>query len=233
MALLQRVIQIACLSLLISDFYVTAEYDLHRAAENDDLEAAKKFIKDGANIEEKDYYGKTPLHWAADKNSLEVAKYLIDNGANKNAKNVAGETPLHMAALSDSLGVAKVLIKGTKCDNSGRKHLWALCGGADIEARTNPSPVPGANTPLHEAAVKDSLKVAKLLINQGADLEAKNSAFKNPINLAKSPEMKKLLQEAYKAWRKLLKNSSAKFGPSSPLHAIVQSMVCVLFLGLF
>ena len=47
-----------------SDFYVTAEYDLHRAAENDDLEAAKKFIKEGANIEEKDYYGKTPLHWA-------------------------------------------------------------------------------------------------------------------------------------------------------------------------
>ena len=76
-------------------------------------------------------------------------------------------------------------------------------------------------------------KVAKLLINQGADLEAKNSAFKNPINLAKSPEMKKLLQEAYKAWRKLLKNSSAKVGPSSPFYAIVQSMVCVFFLGLF
>jgi ankyrin repeat protein len=38
---------------------------LHNAARNGDLEAGKKLLAEGANINEKDKHSRTPLHLAA------------------------------------------------------------------------------------------------------------------------------------------------------------------------
>jgi ankyrin repeat protein len=52
----------------------------------------------GAEINEKDKNGKTPLHWAADNVIKDVVELLLVNKADVNAKSNNGWTPLHIAA---------------------------------------------------------------------------------------------------------------------------------------
>ncbi|EAY17497.1 hypothetical protein TVAG_494390 [Trichomonas vaginalis G3] len=53
-------------------------------------ETAEFLISCGANINEEDKNGRTPLHYAADKNSKETAEVLILHGANISKKDKWG-----------------------------------------------------------------------------------------------------------------------------------------------
>lgn len=54
---------------------------MHYAAKGNNLEIIKLLKENGANIDEQNELGVTPLHWAAfSKNGLKVAEYLVDNG---------------------------------------------------------------------------------------------------------------------------------------------------------
>ncbi|EAY20671.1 hypothetical protein TVAG_163670 [Trichomonas vaginalis G3] len=48
----------------------------------------KYFLSNGANINEKDDFGKTALHYAAKNNIIEIAKLIISHGANVNEKRL-------------------------------------------------------------------------------------------------------------------------------------------------
>lgn len=77
---------------------------LFYACQNGQYEMAKSLIQNGANIEIKDRFGKTPLSMAVFRynvnNSVsdgKLIKLLIDAGADINAKNIAGVSPLSLA----------------------------------------------------------------------------------------------------------------------------------------
>ena len=69
-------------------------------------EIAELLIQNGADVNAKAYFEKTPLHEAAQFGHKEVVELLIANGADVNAKNQWGETPLHDAA---SRGLKKII----------------------------------------------------------------------------------------------------------------------------
>ena len=83
----------------------TADASLWEAAMFGKIEAAKKAIADGADVNAKKDDGETPLHWAVvaalDSGDKEVVELLITNGADVNAKVVSGRkqgmTPLDAA----------------------------------------------------------------------------------------------------------------------------------------
>ena len=58
------------------------------------VEILALFIKAGANIDARDYFGNTSLHIV---NTLEKARMLLRAGADPSAKNNHGATPLHYA----------------------------------------------------------------------------------------------------------------------------------------
>jgi len=126
------------------------ETPLHIAAKKDFLKAAKHLIEKGANLEAKDKWGDTPLHIAASQNAHQVAQILIQEGADVNARGSNKYTPLHWAA-GISQKVAKVLIEN----------------GADLEAKDK-----WGDRPLHHAASYNAHQVARLLIQEGANVEA-------------------------------------------------------------
>ena len=89
------------------------------------IEAAKKAIADGANVNAKKDHGETPLHWATveamDSGSKKVIELLISKGADVNAKTMSGGragimTPLDVATHPDNPGVPAELA------NLLRKH---------------------------------------------------------------------------------------------------------------
>ncbi len=120
---------------------------LDYAAMFNSLEIAQLLIEKGANIEAKDAYGSTALMYAARENAIDVAKLLIENGADINAKGSDGKTVLMHA--KSSVDVAKLLInRGVKDDLT---HV------------------------LFETAWESSSDVVKLLLDNGASVNARNA----------------------------------------------------------
>jgi ankyrin repeat protein len=135
--------------------------EIHDAAAAGDLNKVKALLEaDPTLLEAKDdrdqnnLKGNTPLIsacWGPGSNNWQatVANFLIDKGANINAKNDMGATPLYFAAKDFDL----------------TQRL--ITRGAEVNIRAF-----GALTPLHQVAFSGNLKVAKLLIDHGADPNA-------------------------------------------------------------
>ena len=66
-------------------------------------------IKQGANIDQQDENGNTPLHDAVQHDRRVVAKYLINRGANLALKNKAGLTPLSLAISLQRTDIERML----------------------------------------------------------------------------------------------------------------------------
>jgi len=122
--------------------------NLLRASAKGDLTAVKKFVADGANVNDADGLGRTPVIEAAWGGHAEVVKYLVEKGADSNAADNNGYTALMRAAEGGHLQVLSCLI-----------HK-----GAQVNVRGK---VRGA-TPLMLAAEQGHIKVLELLLSSGA-----------------------------------------------------------------
>ena len=83
------------------------------AAEKGDVEAVRKLIAKGADVNAKGARSKgypTPLYLAAEHGNKEIAELLIAKGADVNAKDFLSQTPLHMAAGIGHKDVVELLI---------------------------------------------------------------------------------------------------------------------------
>ncbi len=121
------------------------------AAAKGDIKTLKKLVEQGADIETKDSFERTPLLWAAMSGEFEAVKYLVSNGANIHAKDKINENTLHAAARGGTGEIAEYLImKGLFADED------------DTQGKT----------PLHCAAVMGNYEVAKVLIDHGANVNA-------------------------------------------------------------
>ena len=113
-------------------------------------------IKAGADVNQKNIIGDTPLHSATKRKSVECLKLLIDAGANVNIKHQDGGTQLMTAVFLENPIMVELLIKA----------------GADVNCNNN------GKTPLNYAAELESEECLKLLIEAGADV---NSNKRNPL----------------------------------------------------
>jgi len=96
----------------------------------------------------------TALHTAAKEGDKKLAEFLIKNGASINAGNFAGETPLSFAVRNGKTEIAELLIdKGVGVNGSSG---WG--GGSHV----------------YHAAVYGHMDTMKMLIEKGADLNAKS-----------------------------------------------------------
>ena len=73
------------------------DISIHDAAHKGNIEAVKKHLAAGTDVDAKTRFGDTPLHYAANQGHKEIAELLIAKGADVNAKNNYGKTPLDAA----------------------------------------------------------------------------------------------------------------------------------------
>jgi ankyrin repeat protein len=163
------------------------------AIENDDVDAAIKFIDEGTSVEITDDTGATPLHWAAHQDLLELMQFLESKGANIYAHDDDGWTPLHWAK---SKKVIEFLLEhgadvNTR-DQYGQTPLhilamdttpdvieFLLSKGASLTAKEA-----FGKLPIHFAATKDNAEVVSFLISKGAPVNAKEEYGKTPMHFA-------------------------------------------------
>ena len=97
------------------------------AARGGDLEAVKKFLDEGADINQRGYALVVASSWS---NKKEVVELLIAKGADVNGKNDRGypsETPLHKAALWGNTEIIEFLVaKGANVNAKSLGNLTPL-----------------------------------------------------------------------------------------------------------
>ena len=86
------------------------DIDIHDAAAKGNIEAVKKALAAGTDVNAKSV-GLTPLHEAALEGRKETAELLIAKGATVNAKHVDGRTPLDWAIIRNHTETAALLRK--------------------------------------------------------------------------------------------------------------------------
>lgn len=162
---------------------------------SDTLAMAKTLVAHGARVDLADGEGRTPLHEAVRSGLTDTAAFLIEQGADVNAKSAAGETPLHAAVYYSDLAE---LLLAKKADpnvrnKDGQTPLYAAIHahrgwGVGLLVNTYKADVNlGDNrgtTPLGEAASRGLPEVVEILLNNGAEMDAKGYLGKTPLSWA-------------------------------------------------
>ena len=179
-------------------------YLLHYAVMNRNKEMVKLLIDAGANVNASSTrYNETPLHYAKDPG---IIKLLIDAGANVNAGNIDGETPLCSAVYNNNLPAAKLLIKNGAEVNiniaiSIENYDVCLLGVPFEYNRIDNNSVyidivsknKNLNyyfksiqwgSLLHWAVLLKNFELVKLLVENGADVNAIASTGETPLHYA-------------------------------------------------
>ncbi|XP_076254734.1 ankyrin repeat domain-containing protein 16-like isoform X2 [Rhynchophorus ferrugineus] len=125
-----------------------------------------KLVEKGAHINAQNKDGWTCAHILAREGCIEIYDHLISNGLNVNIKTKNGRTALHIACLHGHKDLIAILLKYIDINTTDN------CG----------------NTPLHEAILGKNIEIATMLIQNGAEIKAKNNSDFNLLHLAASQD---------------------------------------------
>ena len=84
---------------------------LFNAIEEGDYKKVKKLIKEGVDINESNFYGKSPLLLAAERGHKKIIKYIIKAKAEVNLCDFEGNCPLSAAIIQEHYDCIKLLLK--------------------------------------------------------------------------------------------------------------------------
>lgn len=158
---------------------------LVKAMQLESLRVAQELIKaPGIHINAVSTAGETALMHACIKGHIDVVRQLLALGARVNQP---GWTPLHYAASADtehSMEIVRLLLE---------QHAY-------IDAES-----PNKSTPLMLAAQYGSQDMVALLLDAGADVQARNQLGLSAVDFARRSDrafMVKILEDAYQATRR-------------------------------
>jgi ankyrin repeat protein len=183
---------------------------LKGAIKNKNFEGAEYLIKSKwIDVKFHDDFGNTALHHVVIQNWKDGIKSIIEKGGNINAKNDKGETSLHIAIRYKSLGMVKELLKykpdltlRDKEANTVLHSLMKLKAENDVERKEiiverirllldhgieiNLRGGENGGTILHEAINTKNIKIAKLCIESGANVNLKEYkwSYDTPLHSA-------------------------------------------------
>jgi ankyrin repeat protein len=157
-------------------------------------------VESGADVTAKSEGGSTALLFAAEKGYEAVVRLLVERGADVNAQTwdyEDGSAPLLEAAKGGYWEIVKFLVeKGADvkfCDRRGLTALWfaddqemtnfLIEHGADVNKRGK-----HGHTPLMLAAAEGNIGLAKLLLENGADVNLMSNSWDQTTALHSAAE---------------------------------------------
>lgn len=159
---------------------LTPNQKIRMAVIQGDIDAIKDALKNGADVNAKDQEGASLLILATGgfvnndtkTEASEIVALLLNNGANVNAKDNMGKTALFVVCSGETLMLPaqqKIKIAELLINKGADKELIARTHGND------------EGTALMYAGMIGDIEMVKLLINKGANVNAKNDNSKTPL----------------------------------------------------
>ena len=134
------------------------------AEKPDKIDLAHAMIDASIDVNVRALQGETPLHLAAAVGSTRCVSIIMALYGKVHLADNNGLTPLHYAIREDKPAVATKLMEYEECDVNAK----------DVNC----------NTPLHYAAMSNSVGCIKLLQEHKADLNTKNMQGRTPLHFA-------------------------------------------------
>jgi ankyrin repeat protein len=188
----------------------SAMTSLMSAAGSGSIDAARTLLDGGANVNEKDKSGGTPLMRAALNGRSEMVLFLLNRGGDAKATNNRGETALtYVGTRCISPDAAKALMASATNakEEMHRALLNAATGphdpvsclslvkflvenGADLNYQSS-----YGNTALILASMWGHGEVVRFLLTKGANTSLKNKDGNTALDEAKNPEIRRILTD--------------------------------------
>ncbi len=141
-------------------------FALIEACNKNSINLVKSLVENGADVNQPDGNGNTPLFIACKNGNKALAKYLIDNGADVNQPDGNGNTPLFIACDRWYIDLAEYLIDR----HSAKLNSRIINGyGKDL---------------LFKAYEKENGNTVKSLIENGMDVNIEDENGKTPLLMA-------------------------------------------------
>lgn len=143
-----------------------------RSSSDNAYRLAEILIDHGANVNEKDENGLTPLHWAVRHRNQRLVELLLHKGADAKIFDKSHKLPLHWAAMKGYIPIINLLLTETsdlinERDDRGRTPLlWVQRNREGATAYTD--------SPAYMTK-KAALENIKLLLDNGADPTIKDN----------------------------------------------------------
>ena len=171
---------------------------LHNAAMSGKVDAIDLVISNGADIEARDNFGRSPIFFSLYSREPAALAKMIEKGADVNVKNEDGATLVQVAARVEMPEMVKMLIDAKVDVNIADKDnttplYWAVMTGNEEIAKMllsngadpNIAEKNSGDNPLHLASIKGQNGITKLLLKHGSEVNTVNSAGLSPLALAK------------------------------------------------
>uniref|UniRef100_A0AAQ5Z4V0 SOCS box domain-containing protein n=1 Tax=Amphiprion ocellaris TaxID=80972 RepID=A0AAQ5Z4V0_AMPOC len=187
---------------------------LHEACLGDHVACARALIDAGANVNGSTIDGVTPLFNACTVGSVACTEILLENGA-KPQSLVYHPSPIHEATSKGHYGCVEALVTWGADVDMDIPHLgtalYTACVCQELECArkllregANVQKGKSLDSPLHAAAEKDCTAVVKLLLDFGADINARNTEFQRPVDVAPPSSLTEGFLLLYEATPRLL-----------------------------
>ena len=164
-----------------------ADAPLVEAVRAGDPARLRALVDAGADVDQAEPDGSTPLHWAAWNADVEAVRLLLEAGAVANTGNRYGVRPLSLACVSGSPGVVAALLDAGANPNTtlteGETALMTAARSGNVEvvellldagAHVNAQEHWKGQTALMWAAAEGHAAVVPALVRYGADVGARS-----------------------------------------------------------
>jgi ankyrin repeat protein len=177
-------------------------FPIHVAAGEGRVAILEALIEKGADVDARSDQGMTPIMWtrsrvpaAREADALECLRLLAKAGANLDARTASSrQTALHQAAELGNVVFVREMVK------LGANVRVRMCDGS--------TPLHMACKALLPAKALEPAEIAKILIEAGADIQAKNDEGQTPEEIAREKGRESVLT--------LLQEARAKRAPKGP-----------------